>query len=193
MTYMIVFEGPDRGGKSTQAQLLYERLSKEEDREVVLLREPNYWRELIINEEDRITQLLLFMADRRKQIVEVILPKLREGAIIIMDRYKLSSVVYQGYVDGVDISLISEMNILATEDLAPNVWVYLDSDMESLDGELDAIESRGDEYHQRIREAYRSLFDEAKGIVDVLIPERGSIDGMADDIYKGIKERLCKN
>lgn len=188
---MIVFEGPDGSGKSTQAQLLYERLKVEvRDREVLLLREPTYWKDLIINEEDRIVQLFLFMADRRKQIMEVILPKLDEGAIIIMDRYKLSSVIYQGYVDGMDISLIRDMNFIATNDLAPNVWIYLDRDELPNGNDLDGIESRGDEYHERVREAYKDFFEQAQAIVDVITPDKESIEDMANSIYFNIMQRL---
>lgn len=113
---LIAFEGIDGSGKSTQARRLADAL-RGRGRAVTLLREPGdseYGRELRrIFVEGRDVgpeeEMRLFLEDRRIDVRDNIVPALRRGEIVIMDRYYLSSVVYQGVL-GLDPEMILEKN-----------------------------------------------------------------------------------
>lgn len=112
----IVFEGIDGTGKSTQLQLLAERLTRL-GYDVVSTREPtdgSYGikiRELFIDRGtvSREEELALFIADREQHVNEVITPALTKGCIVLCDRYYLSTVAYQG-ANGMDQALILSRN-----------------------------------------------------------------------------------
>ena len=101
----IVLDGPDGCGKSTQATLLFEALSKE-GRKVELTREPGGTplgervREILLGadgvEFGARAELFLFMAARAEIVDSVIQPALDAGRIVVSERFLLSSVVYQG-------------------------------------------------------------------------------------------------
>lgn len=112
----VVFEGLDGAGKSTQARLLADRL-RQTGAEVVLTREPGgspgaeEIRRLILSErEDGFspeTEILLFNAARRDHVERVIRPALDRGAIVICDRFVLSTLAYQALLgqEMVDLAL----------------------------------------------------------------------------------------
>jgi dTMP kinase len=112
----VVFEGIDGTGKSTQLQLLTERMQRY-GFAVVSTREPTdgrygkQIRELFVN-RGKVTQdqeLDLFIADRDEHVRKVIGPALEGGCVVICDRYYLSTVAYQG-ANGMDIELIMDKN-----------------------------------------------------------------------------------
>ena len=117
---LIVFEGTDGTGKSTQLQLLAQTL-QEKGLPVVITREPTdgtygkQIRELYANRDavSREEELNLFLADRREHVDQLLVPALQSGKIILCDRYYLSTVAYQGAA-GLDPA-----HILARNDFAP--------------------------------------------------------------------------
>jgi dTMP kinase len=112
----IVFEGIDGTGKSTQVHLLAEKL-KHLGYAVVATREPTDGpygrkiRELFIDRGavSREEELALFIADRSQHVSEVIRPGLKDGCVVISDRYYLSTVAYQG-ANGMDPERILNKN-----------------------------------------------------------------------------------
>lgn len=112
----IVFEGIDGTGKSTQLQLLAEKL-RNLGYAVVTTREPTDGpfgqkiRELFVKRDtvSHEEELELFIADRKQHVQEVINPALADGCVVICDRYYLSTVAYQG-ANGIDPALILEKN-----------------------------------------------------------------------------------
>jgi len=118
---LIVFEGIDGTGKSTQVRLLAEAL-RQQGREVVTTFEPTDGphgrriRELFTSRDSVSTEeeLALFMADRRQHVDEVIRPALAAGQVVLSDRYYLSTAAYQGAA-GLDPEAI----IAANEAFAP--------------------------------------------------------------------------
>ena len=74
------------------------------------------------------TEALLYAASRRQHLVEVILPALQNGNIVLCDRFVDSSLAYQGYARGLGINQIYELNRFAIEDLLPGLTIYLDLD-----------------------------------------------------------------
>lgn len=122
---LIVFEGIDGSGKSTQLNLLGDAL-KAEGRPVITTREPTegtYGRQIRGLYENRKTisreeELDLFLKDRREHVCELLAPSLAEKKIILCDRYFLSTIAYQGAA-GLDPLHIAKLNSFAPEpDLA---------------------------------------------------------------------------
>ncbi len=118
---LIVFEGIDGTGKSTQVQMLAEAL-RGLGREVVTTFEPTdgpHGRRIreLFTRRDTVSpeeELALFMADRRQHVAEVILPALAAGQVVLSDRYYLSTAAYQGAA-GLD----AERIIAENESFAP--------------------------------------------------------------------------
>ena len=115
----IVFEGMDGSGKTTQLALIAEWLKGKTDRQIVCTREPGDTplgakiREFVLNNEmDSLTELLLFNADRRQHVAEVITPALQSGAIVLCDRFTMSTTVYQGYAKGIDHNMVICANMV---------------------------------------------------------------------------------
>ncbi len=123
--WLIVFEGIDGTGKSTQIEMLADKL-RAEGYEVVATREPTnsvYGRKirsLYMNRENvsKEEELQLFIDDRKEHVAALLAPSLAEGKIILCDRYYLSTAAYQG-ANGFDPVDILERNRFApTPDLA---------------------------------------------------------------------------
>ncbi len=163
--FFVVLEGIDGAGKSTQAKFLGERLTSH-GRRVVLSREPTMGQygkllresaqsgRLSIDEE-----VELFLKDRREHVNELILPRLREGCVVIVDRYYFSTAAYQG-ARGVDPQELIRRN----EEFAPEPDLLVLFDLPVEDG-LARVRARGDqadhfeqvEALRRVREIFLSI------------------------------------
>lgn len=172
----ISLEGPDGAGKSTQAGLLKEKLEAC-NREVLLTREPGGTpigeeiRKLLLNpdfgEMGVACETLLYSASRGQLADEVIRPALRQGKIVICDRYLDSSLVYQGFAGGGEVESIRRINNWATGGLLPDLTIVLDLDIETgqqrflaKSGDpsaLDRVEKKGPAFQQKVREGFLQL------------------------------------
>ena len=123
---LIVFEGIDGTGKSTQLQLLEKHLTKNIGLDVISTREPTngeYGRKIraLYNNREGVTleeELDLFINDRQEHVHKLIGPALADKMVILCDRYYLSTIAYQGAA-GSDTEKIAKMNAFAPEpDLA---------------------------------------------------------------------------
>lgn len=169
----IVFEGIDGSGKTTQLQLLGKYLSGR-GYPVQLTREPGgtrvgeQIRELLLNpqygELVPVAEALLYAAARAQHVAQVILPALEEGKIVLCDRFIDSSLAYQGFGRGVDVSLLEQVNGAAAGGLVPDLVLILDfcreSGMDRLSRpgrEIDRIEGEACEFHRRVRSGYLAL------------------------------------
>ncbi|NPB08592.1 MAG: dTMP kinase [Aquificae bacterium] len=176
---LIAFEGIDGSGKSTQARKLYEYL-KERGFRVYLHREPGgtpvgeRLREIILSEDlDERTELLLFEASRSCLVFERILPELSEGAIVILDRFTLSTLAYQGYGRGIEVGIIEILNSFATRGLEPDVVILLDLPVEEALRRLSGrtrFEDR--EFLERVRRGFLELAEEEERVY--VVDARGS-------------------
>jgi dTMP kinase len=134
---LITFEGGEGAGKSTQVQLLRQRLEAS-GRRVLQLREPGgtplgeELRQLILNSANLApkTELLLFLAARSELVQKVTKPALARGIDVICDRFIDSTAAYQGYGLGLDRELIATLNAAAIEGCVPDVTVLLDIEPE---------------------------------------------------------------
>ncbi len=169
----ITFEGTDGVGKTTQIRRLSADLTKA-SYDVCLTREPGgtpiseQIRDMLLNpdhsEMAATTELLLYAASRAQHVSEVIKPALAAGKIVISSRFADATVVYQGYGRGLDLDRINHLNRIATEGVRPDVTFVLDLSVEiglqrvqSSRGGLDRLEREKIEFHQRLREGYRTL------------------------------------
>ncbi|HSE80238.1 MAG TPA: dTMP kinase [Gaiellaceae bacterium] len=164
----VTFEGVDGSGKSTQAQLLAERL-RSEGREVVLTREPGGTeageriREILLHGEGLApwAEATLFAAARAQLVDEVIRPALARGADVVSDRYLDSSLAYQGLARGLGVERVLEVNLLATGGLLPDrSFLILLPPAEAAarrGGEPDRIEREGAAFVEEVDRAYREI------------------------------------
>ena len=160
----ITFEGIDRSGKTTQAQLLADALGEE----AVLVREPGGTpaaeriRELVKGETELspVAETLLFGAARAELIERVVRPALAEGKTVIGDRYVDSTVAYQGGARGLGIERVEELNRWLTGDLWPDLTFLLELEpavASARSGELDRFEREGEDLQRAVAAAYDVL------------------------------------
>src|SRR5947199_8588927 len=118
----ITIEGPEGAGKTTQARLLYEHLRSRYP--VVYTREPGGTaigeriRALLLDVSHTgmspLTEMLLFAASRAQFVAEVVEPALREGRLLLSERYVDASIAYQGFGRGLDVGQVRRVNEGAT-------------------------------------------------------------------------------
>ena len=192
---LIVFEGLDASGKSTQARLLARRLG-ESGYDVVATREPGGTpiaesvRGLLLEKRHGamlpLSELLLFIVSRAQNTHEVVLPALRAGRTVVASRYRLSSLAYQGYGRGLDLDLIRRLNEAATCGTVPDVTFLIDVPAEfTLRRKADRgdrIEVESIEFHRRVRRGFFEL-TEGDPTVRVLDGTR-SIEEIADAVAR---------
>jgi dTMP kinase len=165
--FLITVEGPDGAGKTTQIEMLK---SHPECEGWVFTRNPGGTklgteiRHLLLDAHDvkvaPIAELLLYMADRAQHYKEVIEPALKEGKVVVCDRYIDSTVAYQGYARGLDIETINHLNKLVTYNNAPDLTVLLDVSPEiglKRAGGKDKIEAEGQSFQELVRNGLLEL------------------------------------
>jgi dTMP kinase len=188
----LVIEGLDGSGKTTQAILLAERLSK--SHQVMLTAEPSkgkigtFIRESCLYEQTRLpteAEALLFAADRIEHMQKELKPALDEGKLVICDRYVYSSLAYQGSA-GLSLEWIKTINARA---LQPDFSLFLDVSpdrvLERLQRKKSVMETL--ETQQKVREIYIKYVHNGELI---------RIDGdkprevVANELYAKVKELL---
>jgi dTMP kinase len=175
---LIVFEGVEGCGKTTQLrrsqQWLQTHLSRLQPQPAILVtREPGGTeigqglRQLLLqpaNEpiQDR-AELLLYAADRAQHVEGYLRPHLATGAVILCDRYTDSTIAYQGYGRGLDLTLIDQLNHIATSGLQSDLTLWLDLDAEiglartQQRGQSDRIEQAAIAFHHRVQAGFTAL------------------------------------
>ena len=176
-----MFEGVEGSGKTTQIDRLRDWLLgnlSQIDRplKVILTREPGgtalggRLRQLLLTQLDpdgediqNRAELLLYGADRAQHVEAILKPHLQKGHIVLCDRYTDSTIAYQGYGRGLDLSLIEQVNHLATGGLTSELTLWLDIDVElgleriRQQRSVDRIEQADLPFHQRVRQGYQTL------------------------------------
>jgi dTMP kinase len=212
---LIVFEGVEGSGKTTQLQRCSQWLEASglllclgefgKKTQLVVTREPGGTslglglRKLLLEAgtdpipqpiEDR-AELLMYAADRAQHIEEVLKPQLKLGAIILCDRYTDSTVAYQGYGRGLDLTLIQQLNQIATGGLESDLTLWLDLDAETglkrarVRGSADRIEQADLAFHQRVQQGFAQLAaNKPQRIVRI------DASQSQDDVYLAIQEVL---
>ncbi len=171
MALFITFEGGEGSGKTFQARVLFNRLSRLAI-PVLLTHEPGgtflgrklaRWLKWAQDAGlSPLAELLLFNASRVQLVEEVIRPNLQSGKTIICDRYADSTTAYQSYGRGLDSEMVRTVNNAATRGLNPDLTVLLDiSAREGLTRKgtrrRDRFEQEDIAFHHRVREGYLKL------------------------------------
>jgi dTMP kinase len=174
MSLFITFEGPDGSGKTTQIELLAERL-RDQGHEVLITREPggtsigDQIRAVVHDvknvEMTRETEFLLYSASRAQLVRQVIRPHLERGGTVLCDRFADSSMAYQGYGRELDLDMVRCITQFATGGLCPDLTVYLDLPVEvglqrkesahaAQAGEWNRLDQQTMDFHQQVRQGY---------------------------------------
>jgi dTMP kinase len=154
---LVVFEGVEGAGKSTQIQHLLRWLEQTGwqawiqkhlstpsiTSPILVTREPGgtvlgqQLRRLLLDSASTATEglsdraeLLLYAADRTQHVQKVLSPAIAQGMLVLCDRYTDSTVAYQGYGRRFDLDLIRQLNAIATDGLASNLTFWLDLDVQ---------------------------------------------------------------
>ena len=167
----ISFEGIDGCGKSTQVSLLIERLEKENINSV-LVREPGGTKIsedvrsiLLSNQNSQMrsrTEALLMTASRAQLTSEKIIPALDAGICVVADRFKDSTLAYQGGGRELDLDILLKLNNFATYDIDPDITFNIDLDAQlafdrSKSNESDRIENAGINFQKKVRDTYTNI------------------------------------
>lgn len=160
-------DGPDGGGKTTQAAALVDWL-RAQGRSVVACRDPGgtalgeRLRELVKGRDQAAiglrAEMLLFMASRAQLVDEVIGPALAGGRVVVSDRYVLANVIYQGIAGGLDVDEVWRVGRAATGGLWPDLTLVIDVPEAVARGRTggarDRIEDRPEDYRERVRRGF---------------------------------------
>lgn len=165
---LVVFEGSEGAGKSTQVRRLAGVLERA-GHDVVAVREPggtalgDEIRRLLLDPSSDIApaaEALLFMASRAQLVSSVIRPALARGAVVLVDRFFLSTYAYQAGGRGLELSAIRGANELAVGGLVPDLTLLLQLPTEEgmaramARGSADRMERTGDSFHARVAAAF---------------------------------------
>ncbi|MFA6619587.1 MAG: dTMP kinase [Bacilli bacterium] len=204
----ITFEGGEGSGKSTAIKRIVAQLEKE-GYQVVLTREPGGTpiseeiRNVILDKKntdmDPRTEALLYAASRRQHIVQKILPALKEGKLVLCDRFLDSSLAYQGGARGLGIENVLNVNLFATEGLEPDLTVLFDISPEeglaritaNSGREVNRLDVEKLSFHKKVRESFRSLA-KADPKRYAIIDASKDKETVYQEAYQAIEERLKK-
>jgi dTMP kinase len=211
VTCFITFEGIEGCGKTTQLQLLA-RLLEGRGHRVTMTREPggcpiaDQVRNILLDADNRaivpLAELLLYAAARAQHVSEVVAPALEAGRIVLCDRFTDATIAYQGYGRGLDLSVIHQLNRLATAGVRPHLTLLLDCPAETglgramsrINGTTGAREERFEleslQFHQRVRDGYQELARQEPQRF-VIIDAAAGISEMEEAIAAAVLERLA--
>lgn len=201
---LISFEGGEGAGKTVQIKLLADELRKA-GRDVVITREPGgtviseQIREVILSTKNIsmafTTEVLLFQAARAQIYRELILPSLKAEKVVLCDRTRDSSVVYQGMVRGFGEKLIEDLNKISTQDTYPDVTILLDVlvkiGLARRQGteKMDRLDLEQKDFHEQVRAGYLKLAKRNDHDRWILIDASKSIEKVHEQIMQQMKNK----
>lgn len=199
--FFLVFEGPDGGGKSTQAARTVDWL-REQGFDVVACRDPGgtnlgeRLRSVILSDESvhptMRAEMLLYMASRAQLVDEVVRPALAAGRIVVSDRFLLSNLVYQGLAGGLEVEEIAAVGAVATGGMTPDLTLLLDVPPDVARGRTgparDRIERRPAEYQERVRAGFLAAAERSSAYPGPVALIDGGLD--ADSVFGRIRREV---
>jgi len=204
---LISLEGPDGAGKTTVLKEILPEIKKMK-RDIISTREPGgvrlaeEIRQLILDpkntEIDSKTEMLLFAAARRLHMQEKMLPALKAGKVVIVDRFIDSSVAYQGYGRELGVEVVDWLNNFATDGLKPDLTLYFDIDtdvaldriMSNRADEVNRLDLERAEMHRKVRQGYLKMVEKEPQHF-VTIDASQSVEKVVSDTIEAIKERFA--
>jgi len=199
---LIAIEGIDGSGKSTLAKNVSLSL-EQQGFNTILTKEPGdselgkEIRTLVQTQNIPISpraQYLLFAADRAQHFIEVIIPALKENAIIISDRLSDSSLAYQGYGNGLDLAMVNSINAWSMHTIIPDLTIFVRVPVEialercNKRGTLSAYEKRKD-FLYKVADGFEELY---KNRTDVIIVDGTESQESLNNIVCNVIEQWIK-
>ncbi len=195
---LIVIDGPDGSGKTTQARRLRDDLAGRGE-PVTLFRDPGDTdvgeaiRKQLLSLEHRemtpTTETFLYMASRAQLVEEKVRPALSEGRTVLLDRYYYSTAAYQGIAGDVGLEDVLELARVATGGLQPDHTFLLDVPaevgLERLADDPDRMEEKGLDFHRTVRKAYLRLAERFPDRTTVLDATQ-SIEAVQTDLREAL-------
>lgn len=201
---LVSFEGIDQSGKSTQVTLLERNLISEKI-EPVVLREPGSTRiseqvrRILLSTEngemDHRCELLLYCAARAQMVAEKVLPALKLGRFVILDRYYHSTAAYQGYGRKLPLKLIDSINSEVVQGCVPDLTFIVDISPEDAlhrrdEAGRDRVERSTLEFYENVRRGYLEM---AKGNEKMFVLDgRSSKQALEMEVWRKVRETLLK-
>lgn len=204
----ITFEGPEGSGKTTVSNIIEKRL-KDIGYQVVHTREPGgtpiaeQIRNIILDKAntmlDARAEALLYAASRRQHLVEKVWPALKEGKIVICDRYIDSSLAYQGGARNLGVENVLNINMFATEGTFPDMTLLFDITPEeglkriaaNANREVNRLDLEKIEFHKLVRNTFLELAKQYKNRY-VIIDASKPLDEVVENTWKEILKKLGK-
>jgi dTMP kinase len=196
----LAFEGVEGSGKSTQVQVLAERL-RARGRQVVVAREPGSTplgeriRSLVLDQHElgipARSELFLMLAARAAFVDLVVRPALARGDVVIADRFELSTLAYQGAGRGLPVAEIVRSNSIATAGTMPDATILLELDPDegarrqlAAAKDRDRLELESSGFHRRVADGYLALADTVANV------RRVDARGTVDEVSRRVLEEL---
>ena len=198
---LISFEGIDGSGKSTQINLLSDWFT-EKNIAFEIVREPGGTsiseriRDILLDKKNLSlsdeSESFLFLSARAQLASEVIMPALESEKFVICDRFIDSTLAYQGYGRGMDLSQLEAMNKMAIGECVPGLTFLLDVDIEDSiqrrsENEDDRMESAGIDFLNKVREGYILLSSQFSNRIILLDSTEAK-----SSIFNKIMAQLCR-
>lgn len=196
----VTFEGGEGVGKSTQTTLLAEAL-RAQGHDVTVTREPGgtataeTLRGLLLdpaNDLDAMEQVLLLNAARHNHVRKVIAPALRDGGVVICDRFVDSTRAYQGAAGGIDARTITDLHQLVLGPMMPDLTLILDAPVDTglrraaeRATATDRFEMADRSFHENLRQGFLAIAAADPERCHVL-----SADGPVSEIAAAILARV---
>lgn len=186
----ITIEGADGCGKTT----LIENLKKKYSEKFVFTKEPGgtafgkQIKEIIFNgkgEIDNLTVAYLFATDRCYHIQNVIKPLLKQGKIVVSDRFVFSSYVYQGYVDDLGVDIVKQINKIALDGVEPDLIIYLKNKKSFRLVPEDLYDIQSNDESKKIRDGFDQLFQGNNSVFSIDVDNYST-----DEVFAIVDQKL---
>ncbi|WP_100374359.1 dTMP kinase [Bacillus sp. FJAT-45037] len=203
----ITVEGGEGAGKTTVVDKI-EQTMRNQGIPVMRTREPGgiriaeRIREVILDiehtEMDARTEALLYAAARRQHLVEKIIPALKEGKVVLCDRFIDSSLAYQGHARGIGFEDVLKINEFAIEGHYPNLTLYFDINPEvglarieqNKEREINRLDQEVFDFHKKVQEGYKKVISKYRERVAIINAEQ-EVDAVYEDTMRVINKYLA--
>jgi len=202
----ITFEGPEGAGKTTILNKIAERL-REQDIDILGTREPGgieiaeKIREVILNPAntamDERTEALLYAAARSQHFFEKVEPAMKQGKLVLCDRFIDSSLAYQGYARGIGMDEVLSINEFAIGKRMPDLTILFDLNPAvglarihaHNERELNRLDVESLSFHEKVREGYHEVVKRYPNRIKVVNADQ-SVENVVEDVWRLICEAL---
>lgn len=204
--FFITFEGTEGSGKSTQIKILARRLTRL-GHAVVITREPGgthfgeQIRKVLLSVQnhglDPRAELFLYLASRTQHLEEIILPALKNGNVVLCDRFSDATLAYQGFGRRLEMKIVRAASDYAAKGISPDLTLLLDLDVRvglirvRDRGRSNRLDRELREFHERVRTGYLRLARLAPRRIKIVEASREpaavarNIQSIVDRLLKG--------